>query len=68
MKKMRHLRKSLEAKKKLFIIKEIIDKKKVKGKDLYLIWWKGFSKDKRSWEPVENLLKELIKEFNTHHH
>ena len=52
----------------LYIIRELLEHRKFKGKDQYLIWWKGFPKDKASWEYAENIPKEQIQKFKNHHH
>jgi len=43
----------------------ILNKRKVKGKDKYLVCWKGFTAESDTWEGRENLenAKEAIKEF-----
>jgi hypothetical protein len=47
----------------LYIIRDIIGHRKYKGKDQYLIWWKGFKKDESTWEYSNNILKEKINKF-----
>jgi hypothetical protein len=50
-----------------WIVREIIDKRIVKKKNEYLVWWKGYPKDEATWEPekslIEDGLKDLIEEF-----
>lgn len=49
-------------------VREIIGKKKIKGKNHYLIWWKNELKRDATYEPEENLLvdgfKKEIDEYN----
>ena len=42
-----------------------MNKQKVREKDKYLVWWKGFTVESNTWEERENLgnAKEAIKEF-----
>ena len=42
-----------------------MNKKKFRGRDQYLVWWKGYIAEKDTWEPRENLgnAKDLVKEF-----
>jgi len=46
-------------------MKKILNKKKFKGKDQYLVWWKGYMAKENTWEPRENLgnIEDLEKEF-----
>ena len=46
-------------------VEKILNKKKIRGVEKYLIWWKGFIAEGDTWERRENLknLEELIKEF-----
>ena len=48
-------------------VEEIMDSKRSRRKLYYLVHWKGFDVQERTWEPVENLTnaRELIKEFHT---
>jgi len=43
----------------------ILNKRKIRGKDKYLVCWKGFTVELDTWEERENLknAKEVIKEF-----
>jgi hypothetical protein len=51
-----------------WIVREIIDKRTVKRKIEYLVWWKGYPKAESTWEPQSNLiddgLKDYIDEYN----
>jgi len=46
-------------------VKKILNKKKIRGVEKYLIRWKGFTTEGDTWERRENLknAEELIKEF-----
>jgi len=46
-------------------VKQILNKRKVRGKDKYLVHWKGFTVESDTWEGRENLenTKEAIEEF-----
>jgi len=46
-------------------VEHILNKRKVKGKDKYLVRWKGFTAESDTWEGRENLknVQEVIKEF-----
>ena len=46
-------------------VEKILNKKKIRGVDKYLIRWKGFTAEGDTWERRENLknAEELIKEF-----
>ena len=46
-------------------VEKILNKKKVRGVEKYLIWWKGFMAEGDTWERRENLknVEELIEEF-----
>ena len=46
-------------------VKKILNKKKMRGVEKYLIRWKGFTAEGNTWERRENLknAKELIEEF-----
>ena len=43
----------------------MLNKKKIRGVEKYLIWWKGFTAEGNTWERRENLknAEELIEEF-----
>jgi len=46
-------------------VEKILNKKKFRGKDWYLVWWKGYMTEEDMWEPRENLgnMEDLVKEF-----
>ena len=46
-------------------VEKILNKKKIRGVDKYLIRWKGFTAEGDTWEKKENLknAEELIEEF-----
>ena len=46
-------------------MEQILNKKKVRGKDKYLVRWKGFTAELDTWEERENLenAKEAVEEF-----
>ena len=46
-------------------VKKILNKKKMRGVEKYLIRWKGFTAEGDTWKRKENLknAKELIEEF-----
>ena len=46
-------------------VEKILNKKKIRGVEKYLVWWKGFTAEGDTWERIENLknAEEAIKEF-----
>ena len=46
-------------------VKKILNKKKIRGVEKYLVWWKEFTAEEDTWERRENLknAEELIKKF-----
>ena len=46
-------------------VEKILNKKRMRGVEKYLIWWKGFTVEGDTWERRENLknAEELIEEF-----
>ena len=46
-------------------VERILNKKKIKGVEKYLVWWKEFMAKRDTWERKENLknAKELVDEF-----
>ena len=46
-------------------MEQILNKRKVRGKDKYLVRWKGFTAESDTWEGRENLknTQEAIKKF-----
>jgi hypothetical protein len=46
-----------------FLVKEIIDKKKIRGKTFYLVWFKRELKKNSSWISEENLLQDGLEDY-----
>jgi len=48
-----------------FEVEKILDKRIVRGKEKFLVQWKGYIAEGDTWESRENLknAKELVKEF-----
>jgi len=46
-------------------VEKILNKKKIRGVEKYLVQWKGFTAKEDTWERKENLknVEELIEEF-----
>jgi len=46
-------------------VEKILNKRKVRGKDKFLVWWKGFMAKGDTWESRENLQNagDLLREF-----
>jgi hypothetical protein len=46
-------------------VERILDMKMVRGKTKFLIHWKGYSPEERTWEPLSNLAncKKLVDTF-----
>jgi len=46
-------------------VEKILNKRKFRGKDRYLVQWKGYMAEEDTWEPRENLgnAKDLVKRF-----
>jgi len=46
-------------------VKKILNKRKIRGKDKFLVWWKGFMAEGDTWESRENLQNtgDLLREF-----
>ena len=46
-------------------VEKILNKKKIKGVEKYLVWWKGFTAEGDTWERKENLKNagKALKEF-----
>ena len=46
-------------------VEKILNKKKIRGVEKYLVQWKGFTAEEDTWERIENLknAEEAIKEF-----
>jgi hypothetical protein len=51
-----------------YVVKNIIGKKKIRGKTYYLVEWKGYPREEATWEPRERLIEdipELVHRFET---
>ena len=48
-----------------FEIEKILNKRVVRGKENFLVWWKRYTMEGNTWESRENLknTKKLVKEF-----
>jgi len=46
-------------------VEKILNKKKIRGIEKYLVWWKGFTAEGDTWERKENLknMEEALEEF-----
>ena len=46
-------------------VEKILFKKKIRGVEKYLVWWKGFIAERDTWERKENLknAEEALEEF-----
>jgi len=46
-------------------VEKIMNKRQVRGKDKYLVWWKGYMVEEDTWESKENLknASNLVQEF-----
>jgi len=46
-------------------VEKILNKKKFRGKNQYLVQWKGYTVEEDTWEPRENLgnAEDLVREF-----
>lgn len=51
----RHVIIMVKARKVLYVVKRILDKKEKNGKSLYLVRWKGFGAKDDTWEPEASL-------------
>ncbi len=47
-------------------VEQILDQKKVRGKEYFLVKWKNYTHEHDSWEPVKNLenASEALEDFN----
>jgi len=51
--------------KKEWKVEKILNKRKIREKDKFLVWWKGFTAEGDTWESRENLQNagDLLREF-----
>jgi hypothetical protein len=49
-----------------FEVQEVLDSKKIRGKLLYLVFWRGYPPSKATWEHVGNLVhaQDLVNRFH----
>jgi hypothetical protein len=49
-----------------FEVQEVLDSKRIRGKLLYLVFWRGYLPSKATWEPTENLVhaQDLVNRFH----
>jgi hypothetical protein len=47
----------------IFDAEHLVEKKRENGRWLWLVKWKGYSSKDNTWEPTENISKDLIAEF-----
>ncbi len=45
-----------------FVVQKIIDDRKIKGKVEFLIKWKGYANKDNTWEPLDKLIKDGLKD------
>jgi len=50
-------------------MEKILNKRTVRGKEKFLVRWKGYTAEKDTWKNRENLenAKELVEEFEREH-
>lgn len=53
---------------KTYLVKKLLDKRKIKGVTHYLVWYKGYKKADSAWIPesdsIEDGLQNMIDNFN----
>lgn len=56
----------MQVENKIFEVDRIVCHRQYKGKEEFLVYWKGFENSTATWEPVENLLScgDLIEQFH----
>jgi len=49
-----------------FEVQEVLDSKKIRGKLLYLVFWRGYPPSEATWEPARNLVhaQDLVNQFH----
>eukprot|EP00923_Selenidium_pygospionis_P015842 GHVN01027653.1.p1 GENE.GHVN01027653.1~~GHVN01027653.1.p1 ORF type:complete len:202 (-),score=32.94 GHVN01027653.1:393-947(-) len=56
-----------EEEKDVFIMDDVLEYKRSRGKDLYLVKWKDYPVDEATWEPESNLLdpsEDIVRKIN----
>lgn len=56
---------SSESEADVYEVDDLIDYKQLRGKELFLVRWKGFSPDFDTWEPTANLASGLEETIET---
>ncbi|XP_039676138.1 heterochromatin protein 1-like [Perca fluviatilis] len=56
-----------EEKEEEYVVEKVLDRRVVKGRVEFLLKWKGFSDDDKTWEPQDNLDVDLITEYMQKH-
>jgi hypothetical protein len=49
-----------------FEVQEVLDSKKIRGKLLYFVFWRGYPPSETTWEPARNLVhaQDLVNRFH----
>jgi hypothetical protein len=49
-----------------FEVQEVLDSMKIRGKLLYLVFWRGYPSSKATWKPARNLVhaQDLVNRFH----
>ena len=46
-----------------FEVVDLLDKKVKDGVIYYKVWWKGYAKNKATWQPAENVTEDVIQKY-----